>query len=164
MSKLTLSEAGFSAQIMQDVSFTEALINEAFVSQAALFAYYADQSRVATKTADNLKMRIDMVASSLDEAIRNKAATDGAKITEKLVEQAICRDDKYIKAVEEYNNAKSTAQMLRDTLEALKMKKDMLIQVGTNIREEKRVTAVYEAPDLMKQRRESILKKTQEPN
>ena len=131
-----LDESGFSDQVMEDVSFTQENINEAYIKQASLFAFYAEQSRMASKKMDNYKLRIGVIEAELDKELRDDAAKSGTKITENAIEQAISRDEKYTKAVMAYNDAKATAQMLRDVLDALKQKKDCLIQVGLTMRDE----------------------------
>ena len=136
MSKLTIDEAGFADQMLNDVKFEPENLDKAYIDQASLFCYYAEQSRLASKKMDNFKLRIDTVEAELDKEARDEAATSGTKTTEKAIEQGISRNEKYVKCVMAYNDAKATHQLLRDILESFKQRKDMLIQIGMNRREE----------------------------
>jgi hypothetical protein len=160
--KLTFGDEGFSEQMMKDVAFSPEDLDSAYINQASLYAYYAEQSRIATKKMDNFKLRIDAVEAELDKQIRNEAAESGTKITEKAIEQNILRDEKYVKAVMSYNDAKAVSQMLRDILDAFKQRKDMLIQVGLTRRDELRVTGMrvdekeHPSQDDLKKRRDKL--------
>lgn len=138
--KLAADEAGFAEQMLYDVQFTAERINEAYINQSSLFCYYAEQSRLASKKADNFKLRIDTVEAELDKELRDEAALTKIKITEKAIEQAIARSERYMKAVMAYNDAKASAQMLRDVLEAFKQRRDMLVQVGLTMRDEQKAS------------------------
>lgn len=160
MDRLTLDQEGFAQQLIRDTSISPEDLDSAFISQASLFAFYAEQSRIANKKVDNFKMRIDMVEAELDKEIRDEAALTSSKITEKSIEQEIKRSERYQKAVMSYNDAKAMAQLLRDSLDALKQRKDMLIQLGNNQREEFRSKLLMnEKPtqDEMKERRKSFV-------
>jgi len=159
--KLTIAEEGFSTQMLQDVEFSPENLDNAYVEQASLFAYYAEQSRLASKKMDNFKLRISTVEAELDKGFRDAAITTGVKITEKAIEQSIARDDKHVKSVMAYNDAKATHQMLRDILEAFKQRKDCLIQIGLTRREELKSGSLRvneSSQDELKARRESLVR------
>lgn len=159
MSKLTIDEEGFAAQMMEDVAFTVENLDKAYIEQASLFCYYAEQSRMASKKMDNFKLRIGTVEADLDRSIRNEAVTTGVKVTEKAIEQSIARDEKYVKCVMAYNDAKATNQLLRDILESFKQRSTMLVQLGSSQREALRSTGLRlneNAPDLLKARRDTV--------
>lgn len=160
MSKLTVAEPGFSEQMLQDISFKPENLDQAYTDQASLFAFYAEQSRQASKKADNFKLRVEVIESKLDKEIRNAAAAAGTKVTEKAIEQEIAGSEEYGNAVMAYNDAKATAQMLRDTLDAFKQRKDMLVQFGLSRRDEMKMSSFRineEArSDSMKTRREAL--------
>lgn len=132
-----VGDEGFNEQMMRDVTFSPEDIDTAMIDQAGLFAFYADQSRIASKRADNLKLKLSIVEAEVDKEIRDQVAADGKKITEKAIDKEILRHVKYIKAAMAYNDAKSVAQMIRDVLESFKQRKDMLIQIGVAKREER---------------------------
>lgn len=142
MTRLTIDEAGFSEQMLKDVEFSPENLDKAYIEQASLYAYYAEQSRLASKKMDNFKLRIATVEAELDRDTRNEAAVSGKKITEKAIEQGINSNEKYIKSVMAYNDAKATHQLLRDILESFKQRSTMLVQLGSNQREALRSTGL----------------------
>lgn len=162
MSKLIVGEEGFSDQMLKDVAFSPENLDDAFINQASLFCFYAEQSRQASKKMDNLKLRMEIFEAEADKQVRDDAATTGAKITEKVVEAAITRNEKYTKAVMSYNDAKATHQMLRDILDAFKQRKDMLMQIGLTRRDELKAAGFRvneSSQDDLKARREKAFAK-----
>lgn len=157
MSKLIIGQEGFSEQMLKDVQFSPENLDGAMIEQPGLFAYYAEQSRLAAKKEANLKLKLEMIESEIDKELRDEAAVSGTKITEKMIEQAISRDERYVKAKMSHNDAKATDQMLRDILEAFKQRRDMMIQVGLTRRDEMRSQSTVVRDDELKARRDALL-------
>lgn len=159
--KLTIAEEGFSTQMLNDVEFSPENLDVAYIEQASLFAYYAEQSRLASKKMDNFKLRINTIEAELDKECRDEAISTGTKVTEKAIEQSIARNDKYIKSVLAFNDAKATHQMLRDILDAFKQRKDMLMQIGLTRRDELKAGSMRvneSSQDELRARRESLVR------
>lgn len=131
-------DSGFVQQMMKDAKIVDASFEEACRSQAGLFAFYAEQSRIASKKELDLKLRIETQEGIAYEKLRNKYEKEGKKITEKALDQELSRDPELIKLRMRYNEVKTDAQMLRDFLEALRQKRDMLVHIGLSRRDEKR--------------------------
>lgn len=131
-------DSGFVQQMMKDAKIADASFEEACRSQAGLFAFYAEQSRIASKKELDLKLRIETQEGIAYEKLRNKYEKEGKKITEKALDQELSRDPELIKLRMRYNEVKTDAQMLRDFLEALRQKRDMLVHIGLSRRDEKR--------------------------
>lgn len=162
MSKLTIEDEGFVEQMLQDVQFSPEDLDNAYIEQASLYAYYAHQSMLASRRADNAKLFLNATEAGIDKNIRNDAATEGKKLTEKMIEQEVSRAPVYVSAVKKYNDAKALAQMLRDILDAFKNRKDCLIQYGLSRREEFRSQGLsISAPteDELTARRQAAAKK-----
>ncbi len=157
MSKLIVGQEGFSEQMLEDVQFTPENLDGAMIEHPGLFAYYAEQSRVAAKKEANLKFKLEIEESKIDKEIRDEAAESGTKVTEKMIEQQVVRDERYIKAKMAHNDAKATDQMLRDILEAFKQRRDMMIQVGLTRRDELRSQSTSVSNDELKARRDALL-------
>jgi hypothetical protein len=131
-------DPGFAQQMMKDAKIIDAGFDDACRNQAALFAFYAEQSRVASKKELDLKLRIETQEGIAYEKLRNKYEGEGKKVTEKALDQELSRDPDLIKLRMRYNEVKTDAQMLRDFMEAMKQKRDMLIHLGLNRRDEKK--------------------------
>lgn len=123
-------------QLKADVSFTEADLDSAMMSQAALFAHYATQAATAQHQVDSIKLLLEVKEASVAQAIRDEAAESGAKTTEKGIEQQITMNAAVIALRKALNNARSQADLAKMALEALRQKRDMLVQIGVARREE----------------------------
>lgn len=124
------------SQLKEDVSFSDTNLDGAMIEQASLYAHYSAEAVRAERKVNDQKLRIDVVKSKLDQKIRDDAADDGKKLTEKLVEAEIHRKKEYVDAVKELNALKADAEALKHALEAFRQRRDMLIQIGSSRREE----------------------------
>ncbi|MEO9497648.1 MAG: hypothetical protein ABJG42_24455 [Vibrio splendidus] len=115
-------------QLKKDVSFSEHNLDDAMSQQAALYSYYASQAAKAQLQADRAKNQVEIVEAKLYRTVRN--ANAGKKITETAVLKEIMLDRRYIAAVKRYNEAKMIAALARESTEALKQRRDMLIQTS----------------------------------
>lgn len=155
MTKLKTDETGFAEQILADLAFVPENLDESMMNHAALIAYYAEESRLASKKKDNFKLKIETTKAQLDEEIRTSAAS---KLTESAIDAAIVRSPSYVNVVQSYNAAKATDQMLRDVLEAFKQRSMMLVQFGSNRRAEFNATGMKineNSQESLKARREA---------
>lgn len=123
-------------ELKKDVGFSDNDLSSAMMGQAPLFAHYAVQSAMAQKQADDAKMIMEITEAKVDKAIRDRNAETGEKTTEAALGKAILRDATYIKAITEYNHARMIADLAKNALEALKQRRDMLVQIGVAQREE----------------------------
>jgi len=105
-------------------------------SQAGMFAHYAVLAARAQKQASTAKVAMEIKESVLDREIRQKAAETGSKLTEPLIAKEIARSVDYIRACNAYNEATMIADLAKNTLEAWKQRRDMLVQLGVAAREE----------------------------
>jgi hypothetical protein len=126
-------------KIALDVTFSDLDLTGAMMKQASLFAYYAAQSARANHQVQKFKLLLDVQESKLDKEIREAALEDGGKkITEAMIEKEIKRDARYVKARMNLLEAQQIADLAKDTLEALKQRRDMLVQIGVTMREERK--------------------------
>jgi hypothetical protein len=119
-----------------DVDIDQSNLSNAFTRQAALFAYYAGIHANAVRVESRMKLLADIEESRIDKDIRDRAADSGGKVTEKQIEQEIARTPTYITAVHAYNEAKANTALAWSATEAFRQRRDMLIQLGANQREE----------------------------
>lgn len=123
--------------LKEDLSFSPNTIDDAMMTQASLFAHYATQAAKAQLQADRLKSQVELIEALIDKEIRDEAADSGRKITEALVEKTIRLDSRYQDAVSNYNEAKMVATMTKSVTEAFTQRRDMLVQIGKDLREER---------------------------
>jgi hypothetical protein len=138
--RLTYRNKGFIEQMHRDINFSPEDIDNAVIGQAGLYAYYAEQAMWAQREADNLKLKVKLEEAKLDKTVREQMGLQGIKITEAAVEKEILRHPDYQAVKTQEIDAQATATLLRDTLEAFKQRRDMLIQLGVQRREEMKGT------------------------
>jgi F0F1-type ATP synthase membrane subunit b/b' len=106
------------------------------MSQPGFFAHYSGVAHRASRRYDQLVQQEKLVYASLDNEVRKTAAADSEKVTEPVVKNRILLDSRHRKITERMLDAKAVAGMTKDACESFKQRRDMLIQVGANIREE----------------------------
>ena len=126
------------AKIKADASYTTANMTDAFQQQAGLYVEYATYAARASRQVDDLKLLLEVKESVAFRAIRDQAATKGAKITDKGAEYAVSTHPDVIAVKRALNEAKQIEAIAKGALEALKQKRDMLIQQGADGRQERK--------------------------
>lgn len=133
--------------LQSDLEVSETNLSKAMIRQAPLFARYSALAAKAQFQADRADQQVDLVEAELDSDIRDDMNAKGIKITENLVKAAIIRHPKYQKAVTRYNEAKAIAEMVKTAADSFRHRRDMLIQMGADRREEmKGAVRVQEHP------------------
>lgn len=124
-------------QLQRDLHFTEATINDGMTRQAALFAHYARLSADATYQSDRAKQQVDLLEAQLNQRFRDAMIAAGTKFTEKSIDAMVIQDSSYQAAQERAHEAKAIASMVASAADSFRHRKDMLIQVGADLRLEK---------------------------
>ena len=124
-------------QLQRDLHFTEATINDGMTRQAALFAHYARLSADATYQSDRAKQQVDLLEAQLNQRFRDAMVAAGTKFTEKSIDAMVIQDSSYQAAQERAHEAKAIASMVASAADSFRHRKDMLIQVGADLRLEK---------------------------
>jgi len=125
-------------QLKQDISFSPDNLTDAFMQQAALFAYYATLSARAQHQADKRKHALEIVEAKAGLQIREAMAAKKEKVTEGIITSRVQLNDVVVKATSDYNEAKMIAALCKSTTEAFSQKRDMLIQSGADQRGERK--------------------------
>jgi hypothetical protein len=113
-------------QIKKDLEFTSVGIDKAFMEQAAMFSYYAFARRQAERQEEKLKHASKIMSSRIDKALRTKCREEKIKMSERMIELH-----------KNYLDARQIANLLGDTVEAFRHRRDMLIQFGADSRQER---------------------------
>jgi hypothetical protein len=132
-------------------------INESILEQARDFSYWGSVYAAAENKVDSFKDDLGVLYAHLDVEIRSKQYTrhkydvngdttdelevdtsaKDFKVTEKTIENIIKTDHEYMQLHDKYLKMKLRAAQLKNLVEGLKMKKDMLQTFSSNMREEK---------------------------
>lgn len=123
-------------EIMDATKLNPADLSNEMTVQASTFAYYSTQLAKAERQVDRFKMRRDLAYAKCDRNIRDSAAEEGTKLTEKQIEQQVNRSRAYVSACDQYSESKEVAAVIKGCVDSLRHKRDMLIQMGLMQREE----------------------------
>ena len=124
------------ATLKSDVEINPVDLDNAMLRQAPLYVHYATLSAQAAKQVDDRKMVLEVTEARFDRDVRNRVAEEGGKITEKAITNEIRLSPAFIGATRDLNKAKEIASIAKEALEAMKQRRDMVIQFGVARREE----------------------------
>lgn len=125
-----------AAEITEDVSFTEATIDDEMVRQPSLVAHYARICGEVMYAMDTAKQILEITESKVARQMRDEHAEAGLKITEAQIASSLAGEPRVMKARKAYNRAKADNEAARGALEAMRHKKDMMIQLAVGRRSE----------------------------
>jgi hypothetical protein len=123
--------------VSEDLFIDEDNLNEEYIKQPGTFAWYAVLTAEAEAYRDKLKFDLEVLAADLDKQVREEIELRGDKVTEKLVETEVGRKQEYRNKKEELLEANRQLNVMKAVKEGLVQKKDMLISLGANMRNEK---------------------------
>ena len=145
------TQADFSEKLEKDLKFTEEHLNTAYIEQASKFAFWATLAVQAKAKVDKKKLEIDQkeayikktLMGKLDAFVRHKLADAGKRITEAQVINEIYVQPEYLTACdelwtlqEELSELQLQSGLLSTAKEAMIQRKDMIISLGANLRQE----------------------------
>ena len=121
---------------MNDIKIDENNLSMEMANQAANFLYVAEQAAKAEAVYDTIKFAMDQLVAELDMEVREKATDAGKKITEKLVEMEVERDQRHKDMKLRVIKVKAEMNMVKAKRDAWYQRKDMLIQLAIKERNE----------------------------
>lgn len=128
------------AQIKRDLEVTALDLNTAMIRQPALFAHYAGLAARLDREVNKWEHFSEVLEAKLDREIRDNAVKEGIKYTETQI-KSLCRvDGRMVKAQMKVNEAREAASIAKSTAEAFRHRRDMLVQLAFNYREENKGT------------------------
>ena len=126
--------------IQLDTSIDADNLNEEFVTISGKFAYYSTRQAMSAKQELRAKQNLELVFAMCDRQIRDDAEASKTKMTETAVKNAVLMDEKYQEAQASYNDAVLINQLAKGAVEAMRAKREALIQLGATHREEMKGT------------------------
>ncbi|MDX5412861.1 MAG: hypothetical protein LPK02_07420 [Rhodobacterales bacterium] len=125
-----------AAEITEDVSFTEVTMDDNMIRQPSLVAHYARLVGEVQFAMDTAKQVLEITESIEAQKMRDEAAEAAVKITETQISSSLPTIENVMKARKRYNRAKADFEAAKGVLEALRHKKDMMIQLAVGRRME----------------------------
>jgi predicted dinucleotide-utilizing enzyme len=90
----------------------------------------------AESQSDTLKARFEVIEAKLYDEHRKLLLASGEKVTEKMVENAVKMDVRWFKGKNTVIEAGSIAAINKQLVESIKDRRDMIIQLGADRRDE----------------------------
>lgn len=140
-----------------ETAINDTNLDKCFMEQSALRAYYGTETVKAEAQYNRVKRKFEVIEAKLyDEHRRLLAEAGEAKITEKMVENAVKSDPRWELASDRVIEAESIFGVAKALTVSLADRRDMLIQLGANARDESkgqaRVLAAQNARDSLAER------------
>lgn len=123
-------------QFRADTRVTEATLDACMIEQNGLRSYYGAQAARAEAQHARLKVKFEVIEATLYDKHRKDLAASGEKVTEKMVENAVKMDPRWLKAKNLVIEAETIASINKSLVESLKDRRDMIIQLGADRRDE----------------------------
>jgi len=142
----TIDGIDFPIQISKDLEINPSDLEAEFCNQPQRFRYYGELAEAAKDEMSRLKVDLERTYAVIDEEVRNKnfihnqeaksKSVAPVKMTEKMVENCVITDPRYIAKLEEYSAARRQSGILKVYQDAMTHRLQMLIGIGANYRAE----------------------------
>lgn len=123
-------------QFRTDTRVSEANLDQCMIEQNGLRAWYGAVAARAEAQAARVKAKFEVVEATLYDHHRKELAKSGEKTTEKMVENAVKLDPRWLKAKNMVIEAETIATINKGLVESIKDRRDMIIQLGADRRDE----------------------------
>lgn len=125
---------------MRETRVTEATLQECMYDQSGLMAYYVAKNAEAERQLARTKQQFNTLEARLYDAYRKKFLKEGEKATEKAIENAVRMDQQWVDKYLELIDAQAIADTHKGFVNAMHDRRAMLIQLGSDRREEMKGT------------------------
>jgi hypothetical protein len=114
----------------------EATIDQDYAQQAAIFAYFSTVQAGMEKALNDVKKEVEELYAEGDLDYRAQMDQEGEKYTEGKVKANILLDEDYSKKRDEQIRLEYDVAFIKAVVNALKMRAEMLVSLGANMRQE----------------------------
>jgi hypothetical protein len=111
-------------------------IEDSLVKQSSIYASYSTMACIARADMEKANRGLEKFASMTRKQIKNETS---AKMTAKDLDDALFSHDEYDGYFDTYQEAKQKYEFLKGLVVSLSHKKDMIIQLSSHQREEKKL-------------------------
>jgi hypothetical protein len=125
------------ARLKRDVAFSPHNIDDAMMTHASKFVHYAVQSSMARGQFERMKAAFEILESKLDGEHRTVLKEENPKTTEAQIRAAVVADARWKAANARLIETRTVYELAQDAKEAFTMRRDTLLQVAKNVREER---------------------------
>ena len=133
---LTLLHEPDLDQFMKDCRNDPDNMEDAWINHHGRYAYYGTLTAKSSFQYSQFKDKLEKLEALLDAKYRTQILSEGGKPTEKAIEALIKVDRNWSKMATLVNTARMYADIHKTNLTALEHRKDMLMQMGAQMRKE----------------------------
>lgn len=123
-------------KFVRDTRISEVDLDKAFFEQSSLRAYYGALAAEYESFANRLETIVEAKEAVIARQIRAQALNENKKLSEKMVEELVRSDPKWIKMKNAVYEAQAQATIAKAFVQSLIDRRDMLIQLGADRRDE----------------------------
>jgi len=124
-------------EISKAISYIdETKLNSELAESASRYTYWAGMLALAKKKLDDAKLEFDQHVAIMSEETRTDLIEKSGKVTDKKVTAVVESKPLYRAARESVIESELKYNLMRNLTEALKHRKDMLVQMSANSRKE----------------------------
>lgn len=123
-------------KFIRDTRISEVDLDKAFFEQASLRAYYGALAAERESFANRLETAFESQEALLSRNIRQSLIEQKIKPTEKMIEEIMRSDSKWVKMKNAVYEAQAQATIAKALVQSLVDRRDMLIQLGADRRDE----------------------------
>jgi hypothetical protein len=111
---------------MQDLTIDKDQLDDEWLKQPSIFMLYAEQAALAEDARDRAKRSAEVIAAKADQAIREKAALEGEKLTEAKVATRVATHPEVEEAERRVLETNKDAKILGAAVRAFDQRKKAL--------------------------------------
>lgn len=124
-------------KLKTDVSVNPNDLDDALMSHASLYVYYAEQTTKARRQYERTKSGLEILEATLYRQFREQFSAEGRKTTEKELESAIKTDLKWSAAEARLIDAQAIWKLCEAAESAFVQRKDLILEVARDRRKER---------------------------
>jgi hypothetical protein len=128
----------YTLEVDSELKIDRGNIQECFMDQPGKYAWYSAVYAAASTRVDEAKLRLEIVKSRVSSKLRSRVDGKGKAPAESAIEKMLPGEEEVITAEENLIEAKRQEGVLRAVKEAFQHRRDMLIQMGYDLRMEQR--------------------------
>jgi hypothetical protein len=126
-----IGDKTFESTVEDDLNINSSNLDNEFCKHPKLMAIYGFAYEQANSYANKLEVDLERMYAALDHEVRVTSLVNGEKVTEKIVENKIIIDERYLLLQNKLLDAQAQAGMLKAAKDAVSHKRDMIIQIGS---------------------------------
>jgi hypothetical protein len=123
-------------QYIKDTTLTDGNLQGCMLNQTGLRAHYATLAARAAAQYNSMKARFEVMEAGLYNKHRQRLSLQNEKVTERMVETAVKLDPAYLTGKGLVIEAESIADIVKGRAAAFEDRRNMLMQLGADKREE----------------------------